>query len=422
MKWRVNSRMSRRVQSVFGAVILLCVSPLAHGDATELRLLLDADRQGHLESAEAIELGVRTALAERGNRVAGYDISVVPLDHRGNVKRSKLNMLAYLKDDRALAVFGGLHSPPYLRYQSFINANRVLLLLPWSAAGPLTRVRSGENWIFRLSVDDTKAADRLVDFALNTRQCKQPGMVLWESGWGRTNEKTLSAALMSAGMPSIPTFYFQGNLERSDAYHLANKVAEAQVDCVLLIANSPDGVEVVSELARLPNAPRITSHWGITGADFEQHINHARREIVGLHFLQTCYPFDAAKMSERLERAWQTARRLDSSLGADITTLRAPAGFFHGYDLTLILMAALEQHPGITDVKVLRQLVHNTLESLDSPVLGLMRLHSQPFSAFSEDNPDAHEALGLGDLCMARWNDSDRIEIVPGQLALTGRE
>lgn len=410
----------KRLSRTLACALALVSSVLANAETIELNVYLDADRQGHLASALAIELGVRTALSEVDYEIAGYRLNVVPFDHRGNVKRSKLTMRKYLADDSALAIVGGMHSPPYLRYQHFINWQRVLLLLPWSAAGPLTRVEFGENWVFRLSVDDTKAAERLVEFAQRAGSCDQPALVLWESGWGRTNEKTLSQSLTAAGFSAVPTFYFQGSLRQSDAFHLADKVAEAQVDCVFLVSQTTEGAQIVTELARLPNSPMVISHWGITGADFQDVVPAEKRDAVDLHFLQTCYPFDRADTPENVVRAWNGARNIDPSLDPDITELRAPAGFFHAYDLTKILLKSLAKHPGIVDIRALRILVHDSLEALDEPVDGLMSRYEKPFNVFDPsraESVDAHEALGLDALCMARWDSDGYIQMIPNTAA-----
>lgn len=380
----------------------------ADTDLPVARIYLDADRQHHVQAAASIELGVRAALYSVGNRAGGYRLEVVPLDHRGNVKRSKLNMLTYLADDAALAFVGGMHSPPYLRYKAFINTKRVLTLLPWSAAGPLTRVESGENWVFRLSIDDTKAAERLVDFALNQQDCQRPALLLWESGWGRTNHKTLTTSLARAGHDAVPVFYFPGSLARTDAYLLATKVYDAGIDCAVLVANAPEGVQVVSELSRLPEPPRVISHWGITGGDFKHTVAAPTRDRVDLHFLQTCYAPVGSDVSPLLDDAWRHAQ----AVGADVLSLSqldAPAGFFHAYDLTLLLIAALEESGAQPDVETLRWRVRETLESLSEPVAGLMRTYRKPFAAFAAATPDAHEALGLDDMCMARWDDDGRM-------------
>jgi branched-chain amino acid transport system substrate-binding protein len=120
-----------------------------------VQLLIDADYTISAKAAQAIELGLRTALEEENFRLGGQQVEIVPMDHRANVKRSLRTYGHYTKNDHALAIIGGLHSPPYLKHKDYLNKNGILTLLPWSAAGPITRASAGyENWIFRLSVDD----------------------------------------------------------------------------------------------------------------------------------------------------------------------------------------------------------------------------------------------------------------------------
>lgn len=138
-----------------GSIAAMPIPSVAADDV--YRIYFDADQTSGANSADAIFLGAKAAFAQNGNKLGGRDVELVRLDHRGNSKRSWLNLNKYLKDDNALAVFGGVHSPPYLSHLDKINESGAVLLLPWSAAAPLTRGSETQNGIFRLSVDDAKA-------------------------------------------------------------------------------------------------------------------------------------------------------------------------------------------------------------------------------------------------------------------------
>jgi branched-chain amino acid transport system substrate-binding protein len=151
-------------------VFLLSISgtlaSLSAQEPTPIRLYIDADYTIAKSSAISIERGVRTALSEVDDQFAGRPIELVRKDHRGSLPRSKRHLDQYLKDEQALAVVSGLHSPPLLAHRDFIKNQEILVLDPWAAAGPITRFPSTENWIFRLAVDDTKAGQVIVDHAL----------------------------------------------------------------------------------------------------------------------------------------------------------------------------------------------------------------------------------------------------------------
>ena len=120
-------------------------------------IYLDADFSSVQTSSLSIKQGIVTALAEVDNQLQGFEFELILKDHRANSLRSKRNLEAFLADEQALMVFSGLHSPPLLVNKTFINENKILLLDPWAAGGPITRSETKENWIFRLSIDDSNA-------------------------------------------------------------------------------------------------------------------------------------------------------------------------------------------------------------------------------------------------------------------------
>ncbi len=130
-----------------------------------LNIYLDADRSGAKASGLSIEQGIRTALSEVNNTIGGKKVNLVIRDHHGNAARSLMHLQEFIQDKNALVVFSGLHSTPLLENLNLINNNQILLLDPWAAAGPITRGKSKENWVFRLSIDDTKAGSVIVNSA-----------------------------------------------------------------------------------------------------------------------------------------------------------------------------------------------------------------------------------------------------------------
>ena len=154
-----------------------------------LEIHIDADFTVSFEAAESIEFGVATALEENGWQLGGELVEIVRRDHRGNVKRSRANLERFLRNENAITVIGGMHSPSYLANREFINENELLLMLPWSAAGPITRAAENmANWVFRLSVDDSKTGEFMVQQSIDQGNCQSLALTLLETGWGRANE------------------------------------------------------------------------------------------------------------------------------------------------------------------------------------------------------------------------------------------
>ena len=164
-----------RITSLLALLSLLFTVPFELSANTQsvktLTIYHDSDYSNHNESAYAMKMGALTALAEVDYSAQNYQINIVEKDNRGNSNRSLLHMRQFLKDPNALVFLGGLHSPPYIKNRDFINKNELLLLVPWAAGGPITRYPSDKNWVFRLSVDDTKAGYRMVQYATDTLNC-----------------------------------------------------------------------------------------------------------------------------------------------------------------------------------------------------------------------------------------------------------
>lgn len=398
-----------RLQLLFGTLIALCaLAKNATSDSVDL--FIDADYAISTSSSESIELGIRTALKEVDYEVDGTTIRIVRKDNRGNVKRSRKTMETFLESPNALAIFGGIHSPPYLTHREFINENQVLLLLPWSAAGPITRSTSAENWIFRLSVDDTKSGEFFIREAVDNGKCKSVALTLLDTGWGRANFTTITAALAERGMEPASVDYFPSSVRAPTAKRIAEQIASQATECVVILANWTNGAVVVNALAEAAPGVRVYSHWGIMGGAFAEQVPHETRQSIELTVLQTCALAREAEGNETVEFALALA----GQEGAPVASLKAPTGFVHGFDLTRILIAAIRQVKAdglwTDDIRQNRLHIKEALERLEQPVTGILATYASPFANYSETQRDAHEALGLDDLCLARFREDGLLE------------
>ena len=256
----------------FFTIIAVLNSEPVDDENKSLSIYIDADRTVNWTAGNSIEQGIRTALSEINGRINGYQFEIVLRDHRGSSLRSKKHLQEFLSDDHALVVFGGLHSPPILAHRDFINQNKILFLDPWAAAGPITRYPSEENWIFRLSVDDTKAGYVMVDYAINTRGFQRPFLLLENTGWGKSNQKTITAALQRLGLSPISVEWFNWQTSEVSARMLIRNAVNVDADAIYLIANALEGKTFSKAMLDVGIHIPICSHWGITGADFPEVI------------------------------------------------------------------------------------------------------------------------------------------------------
>lgn len=373
--------------------------------AEPLELIIDADYSKNPASSQSIELGVRTALEEVDYRLGGMPVTVVPKDHRGNLKRSARTFREFSENPVGLAVIGGLHSPPYLAQQDFINSNGLLTLLTWSAAGPITRSKTGmENWFFRLSVDDSRSGGFLVDAAISEGKCDTIGLLLLDTTWGQANREPLVRALEAWSMAPAFIEFFPSSIGETQAGALAETIAMTKPECLIMLANWDSGAVLVRALHHVLPEVRIFSHWGIMGGAFADLVTDEIRAAHQLAVLQTCGLARERSGSPILEAALERAQPETPQLSA----VAAPTGFVHGYDLTRLLIAAADQAAATPDwqgdITAKRRALKTALETLKEPVEGILKTYLSPFTPYTPNRPNAHEALGPSDLCLARFS------------------
>ncbi|MFT5208174.1 MAG: branched-chain amino acid transport system substrate-binding protein [Candidatus Omnitrophota bacterium] len=399
-------------KSLLVASLILLTSTWVYAESQpSIRIYIDADRTGAKASGLAIEQGVRTALSEVENRLVGRQTEIVIRDHRGSSPRSLTHMKEYLEDDLALVIFSGLHSPPLLAHREFINKNQILVLDPWAAAGPITRYPSKDNWIFRLSIDDSKAGYVIADHAIRVEGFAKPYLLLEDTGWGKSNHKTMNQALTEMGVASFGVEWFNWGLDLTSAEIILRRIYDSGADVIFMVANVPEGKTFAKAMALLLAEKRlpIRSHWGITGGDFPDVIGSDMRMVIDLEFLQTSFSFINHTDHLLGEAVLQKAKAIFPETIKTAIDIKAPNGFVHAYDLTRLLIAAVNQVDFTDDIKINRDLVRKALENIEQPINGLIKTYVKPFSVYSANNPDAHEALSRDDFVMARYGEKGEI-------------
>ena len=380
------------------------------GYTKELFIYHDADYSVNSVSANAMKMGFLTALDELGNDFSGYQLTFVEKNHRGNIKRSYKTMQQFLKSDNALFVLGGLHSPPYIKHRKFINENNILLLVPWAAGGPITRYPSADNWVYRLSIDDTKAGIRLSQHADQVLGCESPHMLLENTPWGKSNFNTITSYY--EGIKSVSVTWFDWNTKENVAKIKLREALGKNNDCIFLVANYAETQAIFNAMKTFPDNQQvpIISHWGFTGGDINKLMTPEVTERLKLSFIQSCYSFGSDKPQQGLD-VLKRAQKLFPEADLAPENIQAPAGFIHGYDLGKVALTALKSVKLTGNIASDRSKLKQALESKELTAAGLIKQYNHPFSKWTEQQQDAHEALGLTDFCMASFGEKNQIKV-----------
>lgn len=397
------------------AVLLLSLVVMVPGIAAESALpayhvYVDADWSHSYTSSRAIEQGLRTSLSLAGNELDGRPVEIRRLDHRANTRRHLANLQKFAQDPQALALVAGLHSPPLLANKNTINQNCLLTLVAWAAAGPITR-STEPNCIFRLSVDDAIAGHSIVRHAVRKRDFRKLAIVAEDTSWGRFNIRNMSQAAQELDCPLPEVFVFNWGLSSSQARIVLRKAANAGAQAVLLVANPAESVTFARAMADLEQEFKrpFQSHWGCSAGSFVEQVGLERLNTIDLEFIQSSFSFLQPQLPPLALKALERAKQLfgqEIKSAADITP---PDAFIHAFDLGLLLAAAAKQ-AGLSGAPHKDRLaLKQALEHLRTPVQGLIKTYHPPFTPWTPDAPQAHEALGAADYAMAHYNQQGHI-------------
>ncbi|MEP7208754.1 MAG: ABC transporter substrate-binding protein [Casimicrobiaceae bacterium] len=370
--------------------------------ATKAPVLVGIDGEFGLEnstSAQAVELGVRIAIAEinaAGGVLGGRPLQVVTRDHRSIPARGIRNIAAFATTPDLVAVFGGRFSPVVIEELPALKAAKLPFLAVWSAADVIVENGAEPNYAFRLSLRDSLAMPFMLERA-GRRGLRKVGVLYTNTAWGRSNQAAVERYVARNEVPKVVATAWYNWQEKSlvDKYQ---KLVGAGAQAIVLVANDDEAAVLVREVAALPAAERvpILSHWGVTGGRFVQAAGPALA-AVDFSVIQTFSFLQARK--QPLERFMAAARNLGVT---GVEAIESPVGVAHAYDMTHILARAIDL-AGSTD----RAAIRNALERV--PVYdGLVRRYAPPFT------PKRHEALGTAELLMARYR-ADGVLVPEGQ-------
>lgn len=350
---------------------------------------------GSAASGEAIRRGLLVAIDEvnaRGGVLGGRHLELVVRDDEGNPSKGVTIARELVEREKVAAVFGGLHTTVALAEVPVWHELKTPYMATWAAGTNITRNGRTPNYVFRVSASDDYVDRFLVRYATERLKKSRPGLLLENTAWGQSNEAGFGKHLGEKGIKPVGLEKFNWNDPDMSPQLLRLKGAGA--DLVLLVANAPEGAQVVKSRAKIGWDVPVLSHWGISGGRFAELTGDLSD---GVTFVQT-YSF----FGKQGERGQYVLAKLKDKFGVkgpeDVT---APVGTANAYDALHLVALAIEQARSTEGPKV-----RNALEDLKTPYTGLIKTYRRPFT------PEQHDALTDEDYIMVVWKGG---KIVPVQ-------
>jgi branched-chain amino acid transport system substrate-binding protein len=390
----------RRVGVLFISLIVLTAAGSGGASAQTLGPLkiglAAAVSGGSAASGEAIKRGILIALDEinaNGGVLGGRRLELVVRDDEGNPAKGVTIARELVERERAAVVFGGLHTTVALAEVAVWHELKTPYMGVWAAGTEITRNGRTPNYAFRVSANDDYADRFLSRYSIEVLKKSHPGLMLENTAWGQSNEVGLGKWLGEKGIKPVGVEKF--NWGDSDMSPQLSRLRAAGADHIMLVANAPEGAQVVRSRAKIGWETPMVSHWGISGGRFAELTGDLSD---GVAFLQT-YSF-FGKQSERGEQVLRALRDKYGVKGAE--DVIAPVGTANAYDGMRLVALAIEQAGSAEGAKV-----RDALENLNGEYRGLIKTYKRPFT------PEQHDALTDQDYIMVVWKGG---KIVPSSM------
>lgn len=390
---RLNIRLSRRTLTgaAFAALATLGMPALAQ-DSIKIGLIASLSGPS-AKSGEAITRGLLLAIDEinAAGGLLGKPVELIRRDDEANPGKGLTAARELIQREEVAVLFGGLQTPVSLAIVPYVNQVKVPFMGPWAAGTPITKNGAEENYVFRVSAVDEMVDVALVERAISVHGAKNPGMILINNPWGESNEKGLSAALETQGLPTAGIERIEAN--DIDVVPQLTRLKDAGADTLFMVANVGPSAQVMKSLERMGWDVPVVSHWGPAGGRFSELAGPRAKDV---EMIQT-FTFsgnDSPKAAATLEKLKVMFPEIKGP--ADVT----PAvGIANAYDAMLLTAQAIT-NAGSTDGPAIRD-GYYAIESLE----GLIKTYETPFTTDSQD------ALGPEDYVFTRFIDGEILPI-----------
>jgi len=348
---------------------------------------------GSAASGEAIKRGLQIAIDEvnaKGGLLGGRKLELVVRDDEGNPQKGVTIARELVEREKVAAVFGGLHTTVALAQVPVWHELATPYVGTWAAGTNITRNGKKPNFVFRVSANDDEVDKFLVRYAAEQLKRGKPGLLLENTAWGQSNEAGLTKWFGERNVKAVGVEKFNWN--DPDMSPQLLRLKQGGADVVMLVANAPEGAQVVKSKAKVGWDVPIVSHWGISGGRFAELTGELSEGVV---FVQT-YSF-FGKQNARGEAVLKALKDKYGVKGPEDVT--APVGTANAYDALHLVALAIEQAKSADGARV-----RDALEELKAEYAGLVKTYKHPFTS------EQHDALTERDYIMVVWKGG---KIVP---------
>ena len=330
--------------------------------------------------------GIRIAAAEinAGGGLLGRRVELVERDDEASNELGAQIVREFVNRERVAAGLGIVNTGVALASQRHYQTARIPVITSVATGTLITRQfqppEFPENYVFRVSANDTLQAEVIVDEAVSRRGFRRLAILHDATNYGLLGSADLVAALRALGIEPVAIERFQ--LRQTDMRPQLEHARAAGAQAVLTYGIGPELAHIANGMARMDWRVPIIGSWTLAMSNF---IEIAGRNAEGARMPQTFIQTPRTARQSAFLQAWREA--------TDTARIPVPPAAAQGYDSMLLLAAAIRQAGSLEGARI-----RDALENLEAPVEGVVMTYHRPFSADNHETLRSAQQIPLGEI------------------------
>ena len=330
--------------------------------------------------------GIRIAAAEinAGGGVLGRRVELVERDDEASNELGAQIVREFVNRERVVAGLGIVNTGVALASQRHYQTARIPVITSVATGTLITRQfqppEFPENYVFRVSANDTLQAEVIVDEAVSRRGFNRLAILHDATNYGVLGSADLAATLRAQGIEPVAIERFQ--LRQTDMRPQLERARAAGAQAVLTYGIGPELAHIANGMARMGWQVPIIGSWTLAMSNF---IEIAGRNAEGARMPQTFIQTPRTARQSAFMQAWREATQT--------ARIPVPPAAAQGYDAMLLLAAAIRQAGSLEGARI-----RDALENLEAPVEGVVMTYHRPFSADNHETLRSAQQIHLGEI------------------------
>ena len=330
--------------------------------------------------------GIRIAAAEinAGGGLLGRRVELVERDDEASNELGAQIVREFVNRERVVAGLGIVNTGVALASQRHYQTARIPVITSVATGTLITRQfqppEFPENYVFRVSANDTLQAEVIVDEAVSRRGFRRLAILHDATNYGILGSADLAATLRAQGIEPVAIERFQ--LRQTDMRPQLEHARAAGAQAVLTYGIGPELAHIANGMARMDWRVPIIGSWTLAMSNF---IEIAGRNAEGARMPQTFIQTPRTARQAAFLQAWRKA--------TDTPRIPVPPAAAQGYDSMLLLAAAIRQAGSLEGARI-----RDALENLETPVEGVVMTYHRPFSTDNHETLRSAQQIHLGEI------------------------